>query len=104
MRLRDAGEKSRHVFIQTIHEGVFFRPRVRAKRLRRLNKYLVVICSKYLHRFLDEVVQRHRLFCLLTVHQFCTHPGRCNLKHLDTTFPEKESLREDVRMESCLCC
>ena len=75
---------------------MFCRAGFRAKRLRHLNKNLVLIGSKYLHCFTDELIQRHGLFGLLAIHQLRAHPGRRNLKYPDAAFPKEKSLRENI--------
>src|ERR1700738_180382 len=76
-------EERQHVRIESVDEAMLGGTYVVSQRLRGRNDDLIGIGPAHPNRLGDELVERHCLLDLLTVHQFRTYPGWHDFEHSD---------------------
>src|ERR1700730_8501115 len=93
------GEDCRHLRIEAVDQAVFVWAGVASKRLGGIDQDLVGVGPEHRDGLFDELLERHRLFGLLAVHEFGAHPGQRDLEHAKRRVAQHEALREDVGMD-----
>jgi hypothetical protein len=64
-----------------------------------IRQCLVGIRTKHRHRLRDELIERHRLLCLATVHQVGAYPRRRHFEDADAGVLQEKALGHGVGMQ-----